>query len=342
MRQDQWETLQAVVSGERVDPLPVGFIIDSPWLPNWAGFSIMDYFTSDRVWMAANRAAAVSLPEIMFLPGFWSEYGMCTEPSAFGARPVWHENEFPFAEEIIAGAGEIPSIEKPDPAKHGLCPLALKRLVLARDEIENDGHAVRFATARGPLNIAGFLMGQTGLLMGMKTEPDRVHALLGTVTDFIVDWLRLQAEAIDTIDGIFLLDDIVGFVGDEDFTAFAKPYLQKAFAAFDASVGFFHNDARGAVCAPHLAEIGVNLFNFAFEHSLAEMRELAGREVTLLGNIPPRDVLASGTPGDVRAAVREALDGIEGTDHLVLSCGGGMPPGVATENIEAFVAAARA
>jgi len=22
----------------------------------------------------------------MFLPGFWSEYGMCTEPSAFGAR----------------------------------------------------------------------------------------------------------------------------------------------------------------------------------------------------------------------------------------------------------------
>ena len=31
----------------------------------------------------------------MFLPGFWAEYGMCTEPSAFGAKLVWTEDDFP-------------------------------------------------------------------------------------------------------------------------------------------------------------------------------------------------------------------------------------------------------
>ena len=32
--------------------------------------------------------------------------------------------------------------------------------------------------------------------------------------------------------------------------------------------------------------MGVNLFNFSFNHSLGEIRELAGDDVVLLGNIP--------------------------------------------------------
>ena len=41
---EQWEKLVAVINGERVELVPVGFIIDSPWLPNWAGMSILDYY----------------------------------------------------------------------------------------------------------------------------------------------------------------------------------------------------------------------------------------------------------------------------------------------------------
>jgi uroporphyrinogen-III decarboxylase len=341
LNQPQWETLTAVVEGERVEPVPVGFIIDSPWLPAWAGMSILDYFASERLWLQANRRAIDRFPEVIFLPGFWSEFGMCTEPSAFGCRPVWYEDEFPFAEPLPGGAAAIADLAQPNPAEHGLPPLALKRLVHARPAIEQAGHAIRFAVARGPLNIAAFLMGNTEFLMAIKTEPDRVEALLEKVTGFLVAWLRLQAETIDTIEGIFLLDDIVGFLGDEDFRTFAKPYLEEAFSAFQARVRFFHNDAPGRVCAPHLPEMGVNLFNFACDHSLAEMKQWTRGQVALLGNIPPRDVLAAGTPDDVRDAVTTALEGVEDTTRLILSCGGGVPPGVPTENIEAFVEAAR-
>jgi uroporphyrinogen decarboxylase len=341
VNQAQWDTLRAVVAGERLDPVPVGFIIDSPWLPNWAGMTLLDYFASEHRWMAANRQAIDRFPEVLFLPGFWSEFGMCTEPSAFGARPVWHEDEFPFAEPVLADTEAMADLAKPDPARHGLPPLVLKRLVHARGAIEEAGHAVRFAVARGPLNVAAFLMGNTEFLMALKTEPDRAHTLLATVTDFLVDWLRLQAETIETIDGIFLLDDIVGFLGEDDFLAFARPYLAKAFAAVDASVRFFHNDAAGRVGAPHLADVGVNLFNFSSDHGLSEMREWTGGQVALVGNIPPRDVLAAGSPDDVRQAVRAALEDIGDTAGLLLSCGGGMPPGVPTENIDAFLDAAR-
>jgi uroporphyrinogen decarboxylase len=103
-------------------------------------------------------------------------------------------------------------------------------------------------------------------------------------------------------------------------------------------VKFFHNDARGLITADHLNEVGVNLFNFSFEHSIDEIRQRTDNQVTLLGNIPPRDVLASGTPGDVRASAREML-ALDDTRRMILSCGGGMPPGVPSENIRAVLEA---
>jgi len=63
---------------------PVGFIIDSPWLPGWFGISTLDYYSSDDLWLRANLKAVTDFPDVWFMPGFWSEYGMCTEPSVFG------------------------------------------------------------------------------------------------------------------------------------------------------------------------------------------------------------------------------------------------------------------
>jgi len=69
------------------------------------------------------------------------------------------------------------------------------------------------------------------------------------------------------------------------------------------------------------------------------MKQLAGNTVTLLGNIAPRDVLSAGTPQQVREAVRAAMDSVVDKRRIILSCGGGMPPDVSTENIEAFLSA---
>lgn len=334
MTQDQWEQLLAILRGEALSPLPAGFIIDSPWLPNWHGASLLDYFSDNECWFQANLAAVNAFPQVLFLPGFWSEYGMCSEPTSFGSKCSFYENEFPFAHPL---ADALNSIHRPDPRTDGLTPFLLRRLERMRPRIEAAGHAIRFAVARGPLNIAAFLMGASEFLMALRTEPDRAHHMLDTITCFLEDWLRLQKERIDTIDGILLLDDIVGFLGEEDFNEFAKPYVTRAFASFEASVRFFHNDAHGLVCAPHLADMGVNLFNFGYDHPMPEMQRLTGGKVTLLGNIPPRDVLAKGTPADVESGVHQLLDSMSDTRRVILSCGGGMPPGVSTENIEAFL-----
>jgi len=338
---EQWDILVSVVEGRRIEPLPVGFIIDSPWLPGWSGISTMDYYAAEAMWLRANLAAVQRFPQVLFLPGFWAEYGMCTEPSAFGARCTWAENDLPFAHRVLESFDAVSSLPQPDPRTDGLLPFVLKRLQRCRAEIETNGHAIRFAVARGPWNIASFLVGTTEFLMGIREHPDATHQLLRKITAFLVDWLQLQAQTFSTINGIFILDDIIGFVGEQDLVEFGAPYLRQVFHAIDAKIRFFHNDAAGLVCAPHLAGIGVNLFYFSFEHSLGEMQRLAGDGITLLGNIPPRDVLAAGTPEDVRRSVRAALNGVTDTRRIILSCGGGMPPAVPTANSEAVIEAAR-
>jgi uroporphyrinogen-III decarboxylase len=223
MTDPQWHALLSVIRGELLDPLPVGLIVDSPWLPRWAGMSPLDYFTENRLWMEANLGAAKRFDRIMLLPGFWAEYGMCTEPSAFGSRCIWHENDLPSAAKVLHDCSEIDRLRKPDCRHDGLLPFVVQRVRRCLAEIEAAGHRIRFATARGPLNIASHLLGQTEFLVGLKTNPEEIHRLLTIVTDFLVDWIDLQAAVFDSIDGIFLLDDLIGFLREDDFREFALP-----------------------------------------------------------------------------------------------------------------------
>ncbi len=340
MTDKQWIDLIDIVNGEKKQPLPIGFIIDCPWLPNWYGIDILDYFTSDELWLKANLKAIDTFPEVMFLPGFWSEYGMCTEPSAFGAKCVFWKNEFPFAEKIIHSSDDIGKLKLPNPQTDGLLPFMLNRLVKAQPVIEKLGHRIRFSVSRGPLNIATFLMGTTEFLTLMMMEPEVTHQLLRIITDFLKSWHNLQRNTFPTIDGIMMLDDIVGFIGEEEFLEFGYPYMKELYDV-KAGVKLFHNDADCATSVKYYPELGINLYNPGIQMTAKDLIEGTKHRTTILGNIPPRDVLAAGSPEDVKKAVRELLASTNDSARLMLSCGGGMPPAVSTENIRAFISSAR-
>jgi uroporphyrinogen-III decarboxylase len=279
-------------------------------------------------------------PDVMFLPGFWSEFGMCTEPSAFGARCTFPANEFPHAHKVIQSIDDIESLLVPNPRTDGLLPFMLNRLKIAQPKIEAAGHKIRFAVARGPLNIASYLMGSTEFLTTMMMMPDKAHALIRKITDFLKDWLGLQMETFPTIDGILMLDDIIGFMGEAEFCEFGLPYFKELYNS-NVSVKFLHNDAPCKVSAPYLPEMGVNLFNMGFEVTLNELKQLTQNKVTMLGNVPPRDILAAGTPDQVFQTTTDLINSLEDRTRIIMSCGGGMPPSVNSENLNAFISAVK-
>jgi len=183
-------------------------------------------------------------------------------------------------------------------------------------------------------------MGSTEFLTAMMLQPETAEMMMQKVTAFLKDWLHLQIETFPTIDGIFLLDDIIGFLGEEQFTTFGLPYFKELYD-IDVAVKFLHNDAPCRVSAPYLVEMGVGLFNMGFETDLNELKKVTDNRVAMLGNIPPRDVLAKGPPEEIHTAVQGLIDSLDDKTRIILSCGGGMPPGVSTENLRAFAGAAR-
>jgi uroporphyrinogen decarboxylase len=233
------------------------------------------------------------------------------------------------------------SLLKPNVRTDGLLPFSINRLLRYEDRIRQNDCRLRFATSRGPLNIASFLFGMTDFMLALSISPEEAQKGLTTITDFIIDWLSLQFEKFRDIDGILILDDIIGFLGEPDFKTFVLPHLKRIYSTFNAKVKFLHNDASGLICAKYLKEIGVNLFNFSFNHSISEIRLLAGDSVTLLGNIPPREILAMGSQADVRASVSKMIRICGDHSRIIWSCGGGMAPDTPTGNIRTFIQAVK-
>ncbi len=335
MTDKQWTDLNKVINGKIIDPLPVGFIIDSPWLPNWYGIDIIDYFSNDELWFNANKKALETFPDIMFFPGFWSEFGMCSEPSAFGARFSFPKNEFPHVYKTIENIEDIDRINKPNTETDGFAPFLLNRLVLHQSKIKDLGHEIRFSVSRGPLNIASYLMGTTEFLTQMMLYPDKIHKLLNIITEYLVESHELQRTTFPTIDGIFVLDDIIGFIGENEFIEFVYPYLKRIYTS-NASVKFLHNDAQCGVSLKYLLELGINLFNMGYDTSLNELKDKTDNQVVMLGNIPPRDVLARGSDEEIITCSKNLMSDLNDYSKVIFSCGGGMPPNVSTNNIKTF------
>ncbi len=337
MTDHHFEILLKAIEGNQ-HQLTAGFIIDSPWLPNWAGMSIMDYFSSEENWFQAHLLAAKTFPNAIFLPGFWSEFGMCTEPSAFGARCSFPENEFPHAHKLINSIDELDKLNAPKVSQDGLLPYMIKRLQHYQKPMLEHGHQIRFSVSRGPLNIATYLMGTTEFLMAMMLEPEKTHKLIRIITDFLHQWHDYQKSIFPSIEGIMMLDDIIGFMSREQFEEFGLSYFQELYDK-PLSIKLLHNDAPSQESAPLLNKMGVNIFNMGIDITLKEIAEQTHNRVCLLGNLPPRDVLASCSPDQVKEKTVEMLDTITPEMKVIPSCGGGMPPGVTTENINAFLEA---
>lgn len=326
MTDQQWAVLLQILDGQSMDPVPIGFLVDGPWFAGLQQVRLIDYLTDNRVWLDANLRAVQRFPDVLWLPGFWAEFGMISNPPSFGAKCVWPQDGFPTCEPVLRGFEDIADLQVPDVRTDGLLPLIVSRIRQNLSAIHDAGHKIRFAAAHGPLTIGSYLLDHTPFFMGMRTEPAAMDRLIEITTQFVIDWLRWQKECFPTIDGILVLEDMMGFVGQQDFRRFALPAMTRIFASLDVSVRFLHNDAAGLITAQHLTEMNVNLFNFSFEHPIAEIRRLAGDGVTLLGNIPPRDVLGLGSAQDVRQHAADILSQLPDHRRLILSGGGFTPP----------------
>ena len=339
MKTEQWKTIQKCASMQPVQPPPIGLIVDSPWIPGYLDISTLDYMAIPDVWLEANLEVVRRFPEIIFLPGWWVEMGMAAEPSGYGCKVSFYSDKTPAVHALIASVEQVTSLQAPNPLSDGLMPLILNLYRRLEPRVKAAGYLIKIVAARGPLATATHLMGVTNFLLGLKLDPENTHKLLRMTTATAKDWLQAQAETLSEVEGVMLLDDIVGFLSPDDYLEFAHPYLKEIFDAFPGTVKFFHNDMDNAVSYPHLWELPVHIFNFTHLIRIDEVREMVGPKVCLMGNVAPLDVLTKGTPELVLEDALACLEAYPGESGLILSAGGGISTGTPGENVAALIQA---
>ena len=344
MRKEQWESLQAIIRGEE-GPLRAGLIVDSPWMPGYCGVSNVDFYARPEVWLDAYRKIRADFPGVLFLPDWWNEFGMATEPSGFGCRFDFYDDNLPTVHHIIPTLEDADLIERlqvPDPRKSGLMPLLLNLQRYVQPRLQELGEEHYIVSTRGPLTIASHLMPLTELLLGVKMEGETIHKLLRCTTALCIRWLEAQLENVGTARGILVLDDVTGFLSEEDYLEFAHPYLKEIFRSFPGLLHLFHNDTDSDVSVPWLDELGVDLYNFTHKKNIGDVRRKIGDRVCLLGNVPPMSLVKE-SPETVYAQTRQVIAdycAANGSHRgLLVSLGGGVPMGARQDTIDAFLRA---
>ena len=339
MRSEQWERIRQCARGEGLPAPVVALIVDSPWIPGHLGISTLDYMTVPEVWLDANLRVEREFPEVIFLPGFWAEVGMAAEPSGFGCPVSFYPDRPPAVHPIISGVGDLDRVRLPDPRTDGLMPIVLNIYRRLEPRVNDAGHVIRVVAARGPLTAATHLMGVTEFLLELKLHPAETHRFLRITTTLVRTWLEAQAEALRAVEGVLVLDDIAGFLSPQDYLEFAHPCLKEIFDAFPGAVKLFLNETDNPASYRYLKDLGIHIFNFTHLQPLAKVRELVGPQVCLMGNVPPLEVLAQGSPQEVIRSARDCLESHRRSPGLILSAGGGTSPGTPAANIRALLQA---
>jgi len=340
MRAEQWQQFKAAAKFQKTDRVPISLIIDSPWIPGYLGMKHIDYYFDQEVWFQSNLRIVEEFPEVTVVPSWWVEYGMAIEPSAMGGKVRFPADQTPSESPMLFRLEDMDQLAEVDPQVDGLMPVALRQCRVQKRRITGAGYTIPMVAARGPLALAVFLRGLTPFMMDISDNPAGVHKLLAYTTNVAIAWLKAQAGAIgDSVEGILVLDDIVGFLSRKHYQEFAHPYLQKVFSSFPSSwVKVYHNDARIDPFLEDLPDAGFDVLNWTHKLEINEVRKRTAGKICLMGNVSPLEIGVRGTPKEVKAATLNLLQNTS-REGLILSLGGGVSPGMPGANIHAMIEA---
>jgi len=346
------ENFLAAVRRSRPAKVPVVSCISSQYICRRAGVAVKDYLYDARVKLATQRAFQDEHPGVMLVPGIYPDFGCgVVEPSAFGCRlvqrednPLTPEPRCPQALRAEPGSRAIHdalALPVPDPRTDGLLPRVLEQYghfwkELDRGYLERYGYLDGFAFAMGPVETAALVIGYENFLVGLLDFPAEIHELLKRVTDFSIQWLKVQQSVNGTLKRIYFFDHTPARVGAEHFEEFIFPYLSRVLGEFPTAIRIYHIcDRRILHVASRFPDMGVDVLYFA--EDIVKVKHAVGRRLCLMGNLDPIGLLLQGTPEAVAAEARRCISVAADEDGgFLLAPSGALIPGTPDANIRAM------
>ncbi|MEP7177382.1 MAG: uroporphyrinogen decarboxylase [Gemmatimonadales bacterium] len=262
-------------------------------------------------------------------------------PQAMGMALSVEDGVGPRFHQPLRSPADFDRLRDPTPVED--LRYVLDALRLARRELAGRVPLIGFAGA--PWTLMSYMIeGQgskafTHAKRLLVQDPRRAHALLGRLARAVGAFLVAQVEAGAQV--VQLFDSWASALGPRDFREFALPYLAEAVRLARGAGVPVIAFAPGAGWA--LEEIatatGADVIGVDWQTDAADARRrLAGRPVTLQGNLDPCWLYAP--PATIRARTREMLAAFGGTGHIA-NLGHGINPDVPVAHARAFVDAVK-
>ena len=164
---------------------------------------------------------------------------------------------------------------------------AITRLKAVSAALDSDEVWLRTPDFQGPLGTAGLVLNQEALLMATLLEPDKLHAFLGRVTDFLIAYVQYMRAATDgricgniwpytflPIDlGVAFSEDMMPLLSTEAYATFGLPTLQRLAATFGGL--HIHCCGRWGHHAQTLAASGLPIRAVEFHYPYTRIEALA-------------------------------------------------------------------
>ena len=195
---------------------------------------------------------------------------------------------------------------------------------------------------------ATFMRGMEPILLDVAMNPNFVEALLDALTEYVMETVRLLIAAGD-FECIAVSDDYGTqhgmLMSPEAWRKLIKPRLTRIYelAKSHGRAVFHHSCGNVVPIIADMIDIGLDILHPIQPEAMDVLflKQEFGRQLSFCGGIPTQDLLASGTPDEVRREVKRLKQAMGKGGSYILEPGITIQADVPAENIIAMIDEAR-
>lgn len=334
------ERCMAVLNGEIPDFLPI--VPQSFMLAvETAGMKISEVNRCGRKMAEAH----VISQEKYGYDGCVIDFDDATIAEAVGAKVIYRDDEPAIVDEeqpVLKDLRDVYDMPIPDPMKSGRLNVWLEATSRLKEAI-GDHVFIMGRADQGPFSIACLLRGTTQFMMDLMTEDEQlIHDVLDYCRRISAVFAKAQKDAgahATSIGDAFAGPNLIS---PDMYRQFAlEPEKKLAQEVQDYGIPFsIHICGNTNGIIKDMGTTGAKILEVDWMLDMKEARQAVPDDVVLMGNIDPSFPLVLGNAEQIDEAVKNLLEATKGRRHII-SSGCAMGRNTPSENIKAFVAAAR-
>lgn len=236
---------------------------------------------------------------------------------------------------------DLPKLKIPRPYKDGRLPLILEGIRRIKKAVEKEIAVMGYM--QGCWRHTCMLRGINNAFLDTKKKPAELKKLLEIATESLIICGEAIAESGADIIQISDPTSSGDLISRKTFEEFSFPYLKTEIKAFKR-MGVktcLHICGNTNDRLDLMADLGPDAISIEEKVDLAQAKKLVGKRVCIVGNISPVNTLLSGTPDQVIAESKTAIEKAARGGGYILASGCGVPADTPGENIAAMVYASK-